>query len=69
MTDRPKVGDVVRLKSGGPLMTVEFDDFGTLYLGAHEATTGRDRIFVRWATGGEVLHDSFSAAELEIVRT
>lgn len=51
---KPGVGAVVRLKSGGPLMTVMAEP------------RDDDNISVGWFDGGEMRRDAFTPAELVI---
>ena len=52
MADQIKVGDVVQLKSGGPLMTVEIVD--------------ADRAFCTWFTNNEKRREPFQLAALQV---
>ena len=51
----PKLGDVVRLKSGGPVMTCD------------EVVVGVTRFRCRWFTGSEDFYEDFLPATLEVV--
>jgi uncharacterized protein YodC (DUF2158 family) len=58
MADRTfKIGDVVRLKSGGPLMTV--DELTT------QGTSGQPTVSVVWFEGSEQRHGTFLEAVLD----
>ena len=57
MTDTLKVGDVVRLKSGGPNMTIR--EVGDVY--------GKLTVWCSWFAGKEFRQESFPAEAVELV--
>jgi uncharacterized protein YodC (DUF2158 family) len=62
MADEFKVGDVVRLKSGGPRMTIEeLGDYSTM------GVAGHDQAKCVWFEGTKHLRGVFEFASLETV--
>ena len=57
-----QVGSVVRLKSGGPKMSVMFISEGGVIGG-----TAEDEIHCKWFNGNDVKEDHFHPESLEVV--
>ena len=65
-----EVGDVVKLKSGGPKMTVSKPDRGFLVRGVNVEGEGQEstKVFCKWFEKGEVKRASFNQEDLELYK-
>lgn len=56
MSDQVQAGDVVQVKSGGPLMTIEY---------SFQTDGGRTKVMCTWFDGNKRISESFYPVTLE----